>query len=188
MLWLFSIVGAIAIGVLIATQLGSAMLDPLFFIPFACLSAFLAGQSVAESKSCQIGLAVLRSTSFMAAVLGVSLALLNLDPPRRLPDWQTTLAALVLSVSSAFLTAVCSWRILQRFSARVVKWLLRTGMLALYCLYRWMPGEWLAWVSDTASNIGVVLPSIVFACMFSLLGFAFLPRQSGPKSATLKEP
>ena len=80
MLWLFSIAGAIGIGVMIAAQLGPAMVDPLFFIPFACLSAFLAGQSVAtEPLTPRIGLAVLRSCGFMAATLAVGLALVNLD-------------------------------------------------------------------------------------------------------------
>ena len=152
---MFSIAAAIGIGVMIAAQLGPAMVDPLFFIPFACLSAFLAGQSVATEPLMtppRIGLAVLRSCGFMAATLAVGLALVNLDPPRRLPDWQTAIAAGVLSISVAFLAACCASWISQRFSPNAARWTIRAAMLALYCFYRWMPGEWLAWVNEQARS------------------------------------
>ncbi len=168
---------AIALGVMIAAQLGPAMVDPMFFIPFACLSAFLAGQSAASTPPATTGRAVLGSTAFMALTLAISLAIVNLDPPRnRFPDWRTAIAAAVLSIATAFFTAAAVPWLVRFTSASAAKWILRGVMAAVYCLYRWMPGEWLAWINEQASQNGVLAPAVVFAAIAIAAGFALQDR------------
>lgn len=173
MAFLIAIAAALVFGVLIAAQLGPAMLDPMFFIPFACLSAFFVGQSDTVWK------AMLRALGMMAGVLTIALVLINLDPPRdRWPDASTAISAAALAVSSTFLSATALRWMTARSSVNTARWTLRAAMLALYCLYRWMPGEWLALFSGRDP----LVPCLVVSLVLGVTGYGLQIKH--PKTIT----
>ena len=170
---LLAIAAALVIGIMLAAQLGPAMLNPMFFIPFTCLSAFFAGQSHTEP----LWRGVLRAAAVMAGILTVALTLMNLDPPHnRLPDGQTWIGAIALSLSSTLLAASAYRWIAGRFSPNAAKWALRGAMVALYCVYRWMPGEWFAWLNEQADTHGVALPSLAIAALLGAIAWGIRRR------------
>lgn len=170
---LLAVAAALVIGIMLAAQLGPAMLDPMFFIPFTCLAAFFAGQSHVEL----LWRAVLRPLGLMAGILTVALTLINLDPPHnRLPDGQTWIAAIALSLSSTFLAASGYRWIAARFRVSTAKWALRAAMLALYCVYRWMPGEWIVWLNEQTTNYGVAMPCLAIAVVLASIAWGIRRR------------
>jgi len=170
---LLAIAAALVIGIMLAAQLGPAMLDPMFFIPFTCLAAFFAGQSHTEL----LWRSVLRSLGLMAGILTVALTLINLDPPHNLlPDAQTWIGAIALSLSSTFLAASAYRWVAGRFRVSTAKWSLRAAMLALYCVYRWMPGEWLVWINEQTGTHGVAMPCLAIAAVLAAIAWAIQRR------------
>ena len=160
---------------MVAAQLGAAMVHATFLIPFSCLAAFLAGQSAASPPH-RIARAILEAAGFLAVTLAVSLALINLDPPRtRFPDLATGLTAIAICLSSAYFAAALASRLARRFSPQTAKWTLRGAMAALYGLYRWMPGPLLASLNDVLSEQIAIVAAL--AIPLALAGFWLLRRK-----------
>jgi hypothetical protein len=171
---LFGAAAAVGIGVWMVASLGPALLDPLFLIPFACLAAFFV-----RPDEGPLWKALLGPLALMGGILAVALVLLNLDPPRNtLPGFQTVLGAGALSVSFAYLAAALFRWIAGMSSTNVARWSLRGGMLALYCVYRWMPPEWLVRIGEGADRWGVAIPSLFLALLF--VGAAVLISRRSP--------
>src|ERR1041385_2389294 len=90
--------GAILLGVLVRIWRGFSMLDPLFFIPFACLSALLAVPMFLDERRREPDTPVLRhvirAVGSACGLVGVMLAapLLALNYPWNdtwfLPEWR----------------------------------------------------------------------------------------------------
>src|SRR5690242_18206423 len=97
--WLLQAIGIVSVGLFVRYRRGHSMLDPFFFIPFACLSVVLAGAILAglwkrrgDPPRVQVYSAVARACGWMSMILAVSLASLNLMPWRgewALPEWTT---------------------------------------------------------------------------------------------------
>ena len=142
---------ALWIGLFIRYWRGFSMLDPFFFIPFACLAAILAGPTLldlARRKPAQPMLRrVLEATarSSGAVLLMLVIALVSLNYPWHdkwlLPEWSTALEAVLLSVASALAASAFTGLLCARLSPRYVKWVFRILALAVLVLWRELPAD-----------------------------------------------
>src|SRR5437870_1608423 len=105
------LLAAVLLGLLVRAWRGFYMLDPFFLIPFACLSAVLAGPMFLDQWRKephgpllrQVGRAVLPACGSVGITLAVPLIALNYPwyETWLLPQWPTVLDAVVLSLASA---------------------------------------------------------------------------------------
>jgi len=142
---------AVWIGFFIRFWRGFSMLDPFFLIPFACLSAILAGPTLLElarKKPTQQMLqrvleAAARASGSVLLMLAIALASLNYPWHEKwlLPEWSTAIEAALLSVASAFAASALTGLCCSRLSLRYVKWMFRGLALAVLIVWRELPGD-----------------------------------------------
>lgn len=166
---------AVLLGLLVRGWRGYSLLDPFFFIPFACLSAVLAGPVLADLRKKQNGpilplvaTAVARSCGSVLLMLAVALVALNYPwyETWLLPEWSTALEAVLLSLAAATSAASLTGLLLARFPGAAVKWIFRITVFLGLLAWRFAPGAWgnatimtvMDWgVSTTALCLGAAL-------------------------------
>jgi hypothetical protein len=182
------IFAVVLLGLLVRAWRGFSMLDPFFFIPFACLSMVLAGPMFLalvrkEHRGAvlrQVAKAVLRACGAVGVMLAVPLVALNYPwyETWLLPQWPTALDAALLSVASATGVAAATGLLLTWLPAAAVKWTLRALFSMALIAWRFAPGDWgnstivtvLDWgVSTTALSIAAGL-AVADAGLLYLLG------------------
>jgi hypothetical protein len=144
--------GILFVALFVRFRQGASMFDPFFFIPLACFSAILAGpiliglrRESREPATLLVRRAVTGACACMLAILAASILALNLLPWTGgwlLPEWTTTLYAVLLSVAVATATASVTALLLARLRAEGARWLFRGLMLATLLVYRAVPAEW----------------------------------------------
>ncbi len=140
--WALRAGGVCVVADLIADRRGFTLVDPYFFIPFACLSAAIAGP-LAAAKAGSVWASVLQACSIPAAILAASLSLLNLAAPHGIwvfPEWPLLLESAALSLASASASAGIARLLVTRLSPRIVAWGFRVATLAAILAYRAWPG------------------------------------------------
>jgi hypothetical protein len=131
---LVQIVGTIAISLFIATRLGSAILDPQFLIPIACLSVLFVGPLVTRTR--KLIPSVLFAFGIIAISLSISIGLIGVGTP----DLATILKAAAISLIATTAAGALTLFLLSKIkSASTVKWIMRALMLGLYLIYRYAP-------------------------------------------------
>lgn len=126
------------LGLFVRMWRGYSMLDPFFFIPFACLSVILVGPLVLKENA--IWKPVLLSCASACSILLVALTALNLpwQGAWLLPEWTVAVDALLLSGASATAVAVAT----RLFVNSMSKWVFRGIMLAGLIAWRFTPIPW----------------------------------------------
>jgi len=142
---------ALWIGLFLRYWRGFSMLDPFFLIPFACLSAILAGPTLldlARKKPTQPTLRRVIEASARASgsvLLMLAIAVVSLNYPWHdkwlLPEGSTAVEALLLSIASAFAAAALTSLACARLSPRYVKWIFRGLALAVLIVWRELPAD-----------------------------------------------
>jgi hypothetical protein len=147
-----NVVAAAALGLFVGFWRGYSMLDPFFLIPFACLSAILAGPIVIELRAKtptkpvlrQAGEAALRAFALIALILAV--AVVSFNYPWRdawvAPDWATIGEAVLMSSASSLASAALVALLAARLRAATVKRLFRALVLILLIAWRFSPQAW----------------------------------------------
>jgi hypothetical protein len=175
-------VAALVLGLFVRQWRGFSMLDPFFFIPFACLSAVLAGPIVVDLRRKQPVIpalrhaaeAALRSVFSIALATVASIAALNYPwtDSWLLPEWTTAVEAALLSVAGALAAASLTAMLTAKMSPGAVKWLFRTLVLMGVIAWRAIPAAWSNQAIITTMEWGLA------TTMFSL-GLALLTVDAG---------
>lgn len=141
------------------------MLDPFFFIPFACLSVILVGPMVMQEK--KVWRPVLLSCASAWAILLVAVAALNLpwEGGWLLPEWTVAAEALLLSAASATAVAVLTKLFLNFMS----KWIFRGIMLAGLLVWRFTPIPWSNAVVERVMDWGLSTTALSAAVFLTLV-------------------
>jgi drug/metabolite transporter (DMT)-like permease len=191
---LFQVIGILSVGLFVRYRLGSAMFDPFFFIPFACLSAILAGplltKSYAQSQapiSVQVRKAVTRACAWMSLILLVSILSLNLMPWSGgwlLPEWTTALDAALLSLTSTTALALIMSLLLLRLPPGVAKWFFRALVFGGILLYRAVPPEWSNGTIQAVIEHGLSIVALTLAAALALLDAGLLRIVAGSGNKT----
>jgi hypothetical protein len=131
---LVQIAGTIAISLFIATRLGSAILDPQFLIPIACLSVLFVGPLVTRTR--KLIPSVLFAFGIIAISLSISIGLIGVG----VPDLATVVKATVISLAATTAAGALTMFLLSKIQRpSTVKWIMRALMLGLYLIYRYAP-------------------------------------------------
>jgi hypothetical protein len=182
------IMAACLFGLLVRGWRGFSMLDPFFFIPFACLSAVLVGPMFLDLRRkrpggpvlAQVAKAVLQACGSVGIMLAVSLAALNYPwyETWLLPQWPTALDAALLSLASATGAAAATALLVAWLPAGAVRWTLRALVFTGLIAWRLAPGNWgnsaivtvLDWgVSATALSVGMGLMAVDAGLLYLLV-------------------
>lgn len=141
------------------------MLDPFFFIPFACLSVILVGPAVMQEK--KVWRPVLLSCASAWAILLVAIAALNVpwEGGLLLPEWTVAAEALLLSAASTTAVAVLTKLLLNFMS----KWIFRGVMLAGLLVWRFTPIPWSNAVVEHVMDWGLSTTAISAAVLLTLI-------------------
>jgi hypothetical protein len=170
------VLAAVLLGLLVRAWRGFSMLDPFFFIPFACLSVVLAGPMFVDLRRKdqsgpllrQLTRAVVLACGSVGIMLAVPLVTLNYPWSETwlLPQWPTAIDAVLLSLAGATGAAAATGLLLVRLPAVAVKWALRVLVLSGLIAWRFAPGDWgnsaivkvMDWgISKTALSIAAAL-------------------------------
>lgn len=161
---------AIMLGLFIRNWRGLSMIDPFFLIPFACLSALLAGPTLAALRRknpaypvlLQVAQAVVRSCGSIAIMLGLPLIILNYPWTETwlLPEWPTALEAVLLSLAAATAAAALTALLMSRFGPAAVKWTFRALMLAALIAWWRAPGDWYNTTVRTVMDWGITTTAL----------------------------
>lgn len=131
--WLWQILGIFSMSLLLATQLGPALVDASFLVPMSCLSILLVGPLVVQTRKPLV--AIPAAVGLVAVSIGISLTLTGAGMPLG-----TTIAkAGGYSLVLTSITGGAAWWMLRSLSPVKVIWILRAAMLGLYLLYRFRP-------------------------------------------------
>lgn len=182
------IVPAVLLGFLVRLWRGFSMLDPFFLIPFACLSAVLAGPIFLDLWKKQqnrtmvgkIAGAVIRSCGSITIILAVPLVILNYPwyETWLLPQWPTAVDAVLLSIASATGAAAATALLVSRLPAEAVKWIFRVLVFAGLVAWRFSPGDWgntaivavMDWgISTTALSIAAAIVAADLGLLYILI-------------------
>lgn len=128
------------------------MLDPFFFIPFACLSAVLAAPILIDLRGKEknapilrlVTKSVARACASVAVMLGAPLIALNYpwNETWVLPQWSTVADAALLGLASATAAAALAALLLARLHAATVKFIFRVFIFACLFAWRFTPDDW----------------------------------------------
>ncbi len=187
---LLQVTAVVFVALLVRLQQGASMFDPFFFIPFACLSAILAGpiliglhRESRDSMPILVRRAVIRACSWMLAILAASVLAFNLLPwtgAWLFPEWTTALYAALMSVTTTAAMAMVMALFLLRLPAGAAKWLFRGIMLALLLLYRAVPAEWSGHTIEAVLERGLSTVVLTAAAALTLLDVGLLRWLAGP--------
>jgi hypothetical protein len=175
---------AVLLGVVVRRWRGFLMLDPFFFLPFACASVILVGPYLAElhrkktggSAAQQVQASVLRACGLIAGSMIVSLILLNVPwhGSPLLPGWALAIDAALLSFTATAAAALGTQALLARFPASSVKWFFRIVVLTCLFGYLYLPPAWSDAGLEHIMSWGVT-PTVLAACaalaLFDILLF-----------------
>ena len=160
------------------------MLDPFFFIPFACMSVILVGPILMKIQrrskaplTVQVRQAVTRACGSMALILLVSILSLNLMPWRgewSLPEWTTVVNAALVSVTATTVMAGVMGLLLWRLPAGVAKWFFRGFLLCGLLLYRNAGGQWSSFTIETVLSYGLSNVALTLAAGLALVSAGLL--------------
>lgn len=131
--WFWQILGIFSMSLLLATQLGPALVDASFLVPMSCLSILLVGPLVVQTRNPLV--AVPAAVGLVAVSIGISLAITGTGVPSSL----TIVKAAAYSVITTSIIGGAAWWMLRSLSPVQVIWILRAAMLGLYLLYRFRP-------------------------------------------------
>ena len=181
---LFQAMGILCVGLFVRYRTGPSMLDPFFFIPFACLSAILVGplllklnEQSEEPVPIQLRRAVMRACVWMLLILLVSILSLNLAPWNGvwlLPEWTTVVDAGLLSVTFTTAMAAIMALLLSRLSSGVAKWFFRSLVFTALLMYSAAPPQWIAQVIEAVQEYGLTTVALILAAGLALLDAGLL--------------
>ncbi len=155
----------VLLGLFVRYWRGYSMLDPFFFIPFACLSVILVGPLVMQRK--EVKRPVLLACGSACGILLVAVAALNLpwQGVWLLPEWTVAVDAVLLSAASAIAAAVLTKIFLKSMS----KWIFRGIMLAGLLAWRFTPIPWSNAVVEHVMDWGLSTTAMSAAILLVLL-------------------
>jgi len=161
------------------------MLDPFFFIPFACMSMILVGPILMKIQrrsqaplTVQVRQAVTRACASMALILLVSILSLNMMPWRgewSLPEWTTVVDAALVSLTATTAMAAVMALLLWTLPAVAAKWFFRGVLLSGLLLYR-NSGPWTSHTIQTVLSYGLSTVSLTIAAGLALVSAGLLRR------------
>jgi hypothetical protein len=164
---------------------GVTMCDPSLFLPLSCFSAVLVGPIVIDlsrrfpnrSKIALIRGAVIRASGSVLLIVIFSLLLVNLFfryGQTRLPDVETFLWAVALSVTAASSVAATLALLLSWVSLQAAKWGSRAIMLGIVLLYRYLPPAWSIFLSGLVDEWGLTRVAFLWWLLFAATASAAL--------------
>jgi len=181
---LFQAVGIVSVGLFVHSRQGPSMLDPFFFIPFACMSVILVGPILMKIQrrskaplTVQVRQAVTRACGSMALILLVSILSLNLMPWRgewSLPEWTTLVDGVLVSLTATTVMAAVMALLLWTLPAVAAKWFFRGVLLSGLLLYRNSPGPWSSHTIETVLSYGLSTVSLTVAAGLALVSAGLL--------------
>src|SRR6185436_4187366 len=189
---LFQAMGILSVGLFVRYWAGAAMLDPFFFIPFACLSAILVGplliklyEESEEPVAIQLRKAVTRACVWMLLILLVSVLALNLAPWSGVwlfPAWTTAVDAALLSITFTAAVGVVMALLLARLSPGVARWFFRALVFVTLLLYSAAPPQWTAHTIEAVQERGLSTVTLTLAAGLALLAAGLLRLLARPSA------
>lgn len=169
------LLAAVLVGVFVSVWRGISMLDPFFFLPFACLSAVLAGPMMIARTRSAFHIAA-RACVTMALIVAISLVAMNYpwNETWYWPEWAIVVDAVLLSFGCA-LAAACSAALIKaRWNANVAKWSFRLFALAALIAWREAPLSWSNSAIVATLNWGLSTTALTAAAALLLADVALL--------------
>ena len=173
-----NVVAAAALGLFVRFWRGYSMLDPFFLIPFACLSAILAGPIVLELRAKTPAKPVLRQAAeaalraFALIALTLAVAVVGFNYPWRdgwmAPDWATIGEAVLISTASSLASAACVALLAARLSPATVKRIFRAVVLVFLIAWRFSPQAWANEAVMTTLDLGMTTTMLSIAAALLL--------------------